>query len=320
MSASLSVKSNDTREPSGSKQPKGGSKVLLEASREKGYLPISIKTSKKNSNDKDKSPKSTAFVCGCMGAVHGVYINCLGCGRIACVVETFDNCPYCSAPFTDNPWNTEHSESMEKAIVEKERLLTYDRGSAQRTTVYDDEEDYYIARASNVWLSADERDDAYNAAREIEEKKERERFRPTIKIAIDVENRQIREESNSKVLDSSRRKAPPSSNNTINATPNTEMPRLKYVTEAPKDKLEARVRMASQILPTTEQEKRVLEHSRIQDIPIDVMALLGFTDDDVIVDHVDDHEDVCDMLYLRYYWQADEPAGPGCMAGNTCKT
>lgn len=42
-----------------------------------------------------KGQRKTA-VCGCFGTKHEPLTNCLFCGRISCVVEGYDFCPFCS--------------------------------------------------------------------------------------------------------------------------------------------------------------------------------------------------------------------------------
>ena len=96
-------------------------------------------------------------ICGCFGNTHSPLTNCLHCGRIACEREGYDYCPFCNniitqfTPITDS--------KNDSAMVHKERLLEYDRTSASRTHVHDDQEDYFVTQSS-MWSSTQEQNDA----------------------------------------------------------------------------------------------------------------------------------------------------------------
>lgn len=128
-------------------------------------------------------PKGKAKrVCGCFGTLHKPYTNCLYCGRISCTEEGYDYCAYCGYLVEEVKWDPNeepnryvkqqcglfaedafprHSlrfwllSSKAKAWQHKERLLRYDRESAKRTVVLDDQADYYNNQNSN-WLSEEE--------------------------------------------------------------------------------------------------------------------------------------------------------------------
>jgi alkylated DNA repair dioxygenase AlkB len=127
------------------------------------------------------------LLCGCQARLHPFVNNCLRCGRIVCLQEDVGPCFFCGhfvtpqgtpqiTPFTltpTTPGNEEETEGnpdaaaatpqqdarsaagLAKAQENLARLLQFDRTSAERTTVYDDQADYFDM--SNRWISADER-------------------------------------------------------------------------------------------------------------------------------------------------------------------
>eukprot|EP00026_Physarum_polycephalum_P002893 Phypoly_transcript_02902.p1 GENE.Phypoly_transcript_02902~~Phypoly_transcript_02902.p1 ORF type:complete len:771 (+),score=108.44 Phypoly_transcript_02902:123-2435(+) len=95
--------------------------------------------------------------CECQGTRHSALTNCIGCGKIICEQEGYGKCFFCG--FVVNPPRGDKARSvqLEKAIQHKDTLLNYDRTSAQRTVVLDDQSDYFSVE-SNQWLSKAERD------------------------------------------------------------------------------------------------------------------------------------------------------------------
>lgn len=97
-----------------------------------------------------------SFCCGCFGTLHKALSNCLHCGRISCEKEGLDFCPFCG-------YLVEEVKPIfgvdDEAWQLKERLLQYDRESAVRTTVSDDQAEFYN-HASSVWLTQEERTQA----------------------------------------------------------------------------------------------------------------------------------------------------------------
>ncbi|XP_072138383.1 activating signal cointegrator 1 [Mobula birostris] len=83
---------------------------------------------------------------------------------------------------------------LEKAIKHKDKLLEYDKTSARRTQVIDDESDYFAAD-TNQWLSKQEREALRKKEEELREL--RHASRRTKKITIDFAGRQIFEEEGS---------------------------------------------------------------------------------------------------------------------------
>ena len=62
----------------------------------------------------------------------------------------------------------------------KERLLRYDRESAQRTIILDDQADYY---STTAWLTEEEQDEA---ARQEQERQDRVHKRQHVKLSLDL--------------------------------------------------------------------------------------------------------------------------------------
>ena len=73
------------------------------------------------------------------------------CGRISCDREGYDFCPYCGI-FVERP--PEGVSRNDPAWLHKERLLRFDRESAQRMVVINDESDYNANQMA--WLTQDE--------------------------------------------------------------------------------------------------------------------------------------------------------------------
>ncbi|XP_069758917.1 activating signal cointegrator 1 isoform X2 [Narcine bancroftii] len=171
--------------------------------------------------------------CECLGQTHRLINNCLGCGRIVCLQEGSGPCMFCgllvctkeeqeilvrdsnksqklrkrlmgSADVSGNPDGFErdllpHQEAvlkagLDKAIKHKDKLLDYDKTSARRTQVIDDESDYFAAD-SNQWLSRQEREALRKKDEELREL--RHASRQTKKFTIDFAGRQILEEQGS---------------------------------------------------------------------------------------------------------------------------
>jgi hypothetical protein len=96
-------------------------------------------------------------ICGCFGNKHAPLTNCLHCGRISCEREGYDYCPFCNNLITQ--FTPSSNSKYDSALAHKERLLEYDRTSASRTHVHDDQEDYFVTQSS-MWSSAQEQEEA----------------------------------------------------------------------------------------------------------------------------------------------------------------
>lgn len=98
--------------------------------------------------------------CSCQARRHRLVSNCLSCGKIVCEQEGEGPCNFCGALVlregssyagldqSDIPL----SEAEAVAEAYAKRLVEYDRNSAARTTVIDDQSDYYQIEG-NSWLS-----------------------------------------------------------------------------------------------------------------------------------------------------------------------
>lgn len=133
--------------------------------------------------------------CECQAAKHKLIANCLKCGRIVCENEGSGPCYFCgslvcrreelekirsgsnkgnhlrdelmkktwSSPSFNDRGASGASDDMnfdmtklQRAIDHKNKLLDYDRTSAKRTQVIDDESDYF--NTNSKWLNSNQRD------------------------------------------------------------------------------------------------------------------------------------------------------------------
>ncbi|KAI3877847.1 hypothetical protein MKW92_047092 [Papaver armeniacum] len=114
--------------------------------------------------------------CTCQARRHKLVSNCLSCGKIVCEQEGEGPCSFCGAlvlregstyagldesfiPLSD-------AEATAEAFAK--RLVDYDRNSAARTTVIDDQSDYYEIEG-NSWLSKEEKGLLMKKRQDIEE-------------------------------------------------------------------------------------------------------------------------------------------------------
>ncbi len=114
---------------------------------------------------------SAPVPCGCMATSHDVFSLCLECGRILCALEVWGYCVACGsalgvvgAPGVAAP---PAGAGLAAAEAAKARLLQYDRSSAARTRVLDDDEEYFSSAPAEVYdayLSAEENAAAAAAA------------------------------------------------------------------------------------------------------------------------------------------------------------
>lgn len=98
--------------------------------------------------------------CSCQARQHRLVSNCLSCGKIVCEQEGEGPCSFCGALVLreGSTYAGLHegavplSEAEAVAEAYAKRLVEYDRNSAARTTVIDDQSDYYEIEG-NSWLS-----------------------------------------------------------------------------------------------------------------------------------------------------------------------
>ncbi|KAH8272960.1 hypothetical protein KR026_011748 [Drosophila bipectinata] len=159
--------------------------------------------------------------CNCQAAQHKLINNCLGCGRIVCEQEGSGPCLFCGEPVrtpeeeqqlakaarekggvggkqsgkqgkkqAKESAKESSKESLEKALAQRDRLLEYDRNSEKRTTVIDDELDYF--QENSVWLSDAEREKFEKLKSEMHDMKHGSRMKR--KIRVDFAGREMPEE------------------------------------------------------------------------------------------------------------------------------
>ncbi|CAM9329989.1 unnamed protein product [Hapterophycus canaliculatus] len=146
-----------------------------------------------------------------MGKTHDVVTNCTSCGKIACVREGGFGCSFClsALPSTGREprriggssgggggggtvqggGGEPQSAALKEALERKDRLLLFDRTSASRTRVLDDQGDYFT---SHNWLSQGEREkgEADEKARR-DDAASRRGARRQVKMSIDIMGRRV---------------------------------------------------------------------------------------------------------------------------------
>lgn len=98
--------------------------------------------------------------CSCQARRHRLVSNCLSCGKIVCEQEGEGPCNFCGslvlregstyAGLEESLPPLSDAEAAAEAYAK--RLVEYDRDSTARTTVIDDQSDYYEIDGNN-WLS-----------------------------------------------------------------------------------------------------------------------------------------------------------------------
>lgn len=148
-------------------------------------------------------------LCNCQAAKHKLINNCIQCGRIVCEQEGSGPCLFCgnlvctedesrliesSSKKGDNLKKSllqqQRPKGWEEAVAMRNRLIDYDRTSERRTTVIDDESDYF--KTNSVWLSDAERAKLKKLEEEMNAKKHARRR--SQKITLDFAGQQIVEE------------------------------------------------------------------------------------------------------------------------------
>ncbi|KAJ6814754.1 activating signal cointegrator 1 [Iris pallida] len=117
--------------------------------------------------------------CSCQARRHKLVSNCLSCGKIVCEQEGEGPCSFCGALVLRegstyaglDDFSAPASATEAAAEAYAKRLVDYDRNSAARTTVIDDQSDYYEIEG-NSWLSGEEKDRLRMKQKEIEEANE----------------------------------------------------------------------------------------------------------------------------------------------------
>lgn len=147
--------------------------------------------------------------CDCQASKHKLISNCMKCGRIVCEQEGSGPCLFCGSLVCSDEetrviesstrkgdhlkrslTEQQRPKGWEEALAQRNRLLEYDRTSEKRTTIIDDESDYF--KANSVWLSDAERKKLAKLEEEVRDKKHSSRLNR--KVTLDFAGRQIVEE------------------------------------------------------------------------------------------------------------------------------
>ncbi|KAK7388947.1 hypothetical protein VNO78_23776 [Psophocarpus tetragonolobus] len=135
--------------------------------------------------------------CSCQARRHRLVSNCLSCGKIVCEQEGEGPCKFCGAlVLREGSSYAGLEESLPPLLSDAEaaaeayakRLVDYDRNSAARTTVIDDQSDYYEIDG-NTWLSKEEKELLKKKQQEIEEAERAKRNR--VVVTFDLVGRKV---------------------------------------------------------------------------------------------------------------------------------
>ncbi|XP_051187852.1 uncharacterized protein [Lolium perenne] len=134
--------------------------------------------------------------CSCQARQHNLISNCLSCGKIVCEQEGEGPCSFCGAlvlmegstyaGLTDAGVPSSETEAAAEAYAK--RLVDYDRNSAARTKVYDDQSDYFEMEG-NSWLSSMEKSDLKKVHDEAEDAAEKQKGKVT--VTFDLVGRKV---------------------------------------------------------------------------------------------------------------------------------
>ncbi|KAK1284337.1 hypothetical protein QJS10_CPB21g00644 [Acorus calamus] len=160
--------------------------VLFSGSKKQTKLPkpkegnmttsLDIKNQAETSEPKDKHRGGQGASKKKKAGKHKLVSNCLSCGKIVCEQEGEGPCSFCGALVLkegstyaglENMVAPPLSDAEAEAEAFAKRLVDYDRNSAARTTVIDDQSDYYDE--GNSWLSKEEKELLKKKQQEIEE-------------------------------------------------------------------------------------------------------------------------------------------------------
>ncbi|EDV23470.1 uncharacterized protein TRIADDRAFT_58126 [Trichoplax adhaerens] len=190
-------------------QPSSSTKYTRNASansaNKKRFIPL---TSEKGQSQFDGSARLPGrHICNCLAQRHELVNNCLNCGRIICNQEGSGPCLSCGNMVCTNEEkeilsrnsrkskklyeslmnaNQEFEIQAKNAIEHRNKLLEYDRSSAQRTKVIDDQRDYF---KTDRWFSESE----IKQLKELERQRNNQlhKSRREMKVTIDLAGRQV---------------------------------------------------------------------------------------------------------------------------------
>lgn len=117
--------------------------------------------------------------CGCQARIHALIDMCTNCGRIACERELEGPCFFCGNHVgrdlsADLEAHLRKDPRLAKAMAHRDTLLRFDEEIQTRTTILDDEMDYFSLSGS-TWSTAGERAQAKHREEEKKELMESER-------------------------------------------------------------------------------------------------------------------------------------------------
>ncbi|KAL5747439.1 hypothetical protein ACOSP7_024442 [Xanthoceras sorbifolium] len=134
--------------------------------------------------------------CSCQARQHKLISNCLSCGKIVCEQEGEGPCLFCGALVLKEGSTyagleeglAPLSDAEAAAEAYAKRLVEYDRDAAARTTVIDDQSDYYEIEG-NSWLSKEEKELLQKKQEEVEEAERAKRNR--VVVTFDLVGRKV---------------------------------------------------------------------------------------------------------------------------------
>ncbi|KAM1081004.1 hypothetical protein ACFX2I_015514 [Malus domestica] len=168
--------------------------------------------------------------CSCQARSHRLVSNCLSCGKIVCEQEGEGPCNFCGAlvlkegstyaGLEESFAPTSDAEAVAEAYAK--RLVEYDRDSAARTTVIDDQSDYYEIEG-NSWLSKEEKELLTKKQEEIAEAERIKRSK--VVVSFDLVGRKVlvNEDEASEVESESRILRPRDEKEVNRITPNPSL-------------------------------------------------------------------------------------------------
>lgn len=116
-------------------------------------------------------------------AQQAIVTNCLRCGKVQKQTQESQECCFCHRPLTEG-----RGTAAREATELKNRLVQYDREAAKRTSVIDDQSDFF-AIDSNAWLSDEERE-LLRKQQEEADRAQQEKKR-SIVVTIDLLGRKV---------------------------------------------------------------------------------------------------------------------------------
>ncbi|KAI6683079.1 hypothetical protein NL676_028992 [Syzygium grande] len=155
------------------------------------------KPANQSNSRKKKSGKVVSLAEAAKGSiVHRLVSNCLSCGKIVCEQEGEGPCQFCGALVLKEGSQYAGLDQTVLVLTEAEaaaeayakRLVDYDRNSAVRTTVIDDQSDYYEIEGKS-WLSKEEKELLIKKKEEIEEAERAKRSK--VVMTFDLVGRKV---------------------------------------------------------------------------------------------------------------------------------